>query len=215
MMGYKMTKHVIIGIFFLLLLAFGSFVLFHGTKTAEVYVTIYYLGELTIKGYHIEGDYIVLKFQTAENSEDIKKNFKKFKIRCFFCNLELENTTILVDGISLNPTCRNYIMSFDNGKDSVGMHYIVSPYNLSEIAEIRIPRGYKFKGLKFENSTLTILLTSGGSEEVRIIRSEVIAKHKEGLKSGWVRVIYTDGSRNWGGRVYSVGEGECPILIEM
>lgn len=207
------VRRAVVVFFFLLLI--GAFVFSRAMKTAEVQVTIYYPGELVSEGYLVEDGQVIPKFHALNSSEEIKTKHETFKVRCFFCNLDLENATILIDGASLNPTCRDYIMTFDKKGDIVGMHYIVTPYNLSEIAEIKIPEGHRFKGLKFENSTLFILLTSEGSEGVKIIRSEVIAKYKEGLKSGWIRVVYTDERRSWEGRVYSFEEGECPILIEM
>ena len=209
-----MVKRVIIGIF--LLLFFGAFVFSRAMKTAEIYVTVYYPGELEADGYHVKDDQITLKFHVLKGSDDLKEHFEKFKIRCFLCNLNLENATVVVDidGTPLYPTCRDYIMSFDKGGNIKGMHYIVSPHNLTEIAKIRIPEGYVFRGLKFKNNTLIVLLSSGNGEEVEIIRSNTIAEHQEGLEGGWIKVVYTDGGRRWKGRVYSMGKGECPVLIE-
>ncbi|EHR79368.1 hypothetical protein OCC_07711 [Thermococcus litoralis DSM 5473] len=206
------VRRAVVVFFFLLLI--GAFVFSRAMKTAEVQVTIYYPGELVSEGYLVEDGQVILKFHALNSSEEIKTKHETFKVRCFFCNLDLENATILIDGASLNPTCRDYIMSFDNKGDIVGMQYIVSPYNLSEIAEIRIPEGYSFQDLKFENNTLVILVSPGNSEIIKIVRSEVIAEHREGLKRGWVKVIYTDGSRSWEGRVYNFGEGECPVSIK-
>ena len=71
------------------------------------------------------------------------------------------------------------------------------------------------KNLKFENNTLQILLSPGGSGGVEVVRSNIIAENQEGLKRGWIKIIYTDGSREWEGRVQTIGgEGECPILID-
>ena len=38
--------------------------------------------------------------------------------------------------------------------------------------------------------------------------------NQPGLKRGWIKVVYTDGNREWEGKVYSIGKGECPVLIE-
>ncbi|AEH23893.1 hypothetical protein [Pyrococcus yayanosii] len=211
-----MVKRSIIAVSIFLLLFFGAFVFSQAMKTVEVYVTVYYPGELEADGYYVKDDQITLTFHVLKGSEDLKGHFEKFKIRCFLCNLDLENATVVVDidGTPLYPTCRDYIMSFDKGGNIKGMHYVVSPYNLTEIAKIRILEGYVFRELKFENNTLTIFLSPGNGEEVEIIRSNIIAEHQKGLKRGWVKVVYTDGSRKWEGRVYSMGEGECPVLIE-
>ena len=212
-----MVKRSIIAVFILLLLFFGAFVFSRAMKTAEIYVTVYYPGELEADGYYVKDDQITLKFHVLEGSEGLKRHFEKFKIRCFLCNLELENATVVVDidGTPLYPTCRDYIMSFDGGKDIRGMNYIVSPYNLTEIAEVRIPKRYVFNGLEFENNTLIIHLSLGGKGGTRVIKSKLIAEHHRGLEGGWIKVIYTDGDRKWEGRVYSMGTGECPVLIEV
>ncbi len=210
-----MVKRTTMAVFFFLLFI-GAFVFSRAMKMAEIYVTVYYPGELEADGYYVKDDQITLKFHILKGSEGIKGHFEKFKIWCFLCNLDLENATVVVDidGTPLYPTCKDYVMSFDKGGNIKGMHYIVSPYNLTEIAKIKIPEGYIFRELKFENNTLTIFLSPKGSEGVRIIRSDIIAEHQEGLKRGWVKVVYTDGSRRWGGRVYSMGNGECSVLIE-
>ncbi|AAL80711.1 hypothetical protein PFDSM3638_02945 [Pyrococcus furiosus DSM 3638] len=203
-----MIRHAVV-FFFLLLI--GAFVFSRAIKTVEVQVLVYYPGELVSRGYRIEGGQVILKFHALNRSEELKVKYETFKVRCFFCDLDLENATIIIDGTPLKPTCKDYIMSFDTGD---GMLYIASPYNLSETAEIWIPEGYQFKELKFENNTLVILVSPGDGEKVKIIHSGVVAEHREGLEKGWVKVIYTDGSKSWGGRVYSFGEGECPILIK-
>jgi len=38
--------------------------------------------------------------------------------------------------------------------------------------------------------------------------------NQPGLKRGWIKVVYTGGNREWEGKVYSIGKGECPVLIE-
>ncbi|AEC52633.1 hypothetical protein PNA2_1718 [Pyrococcus sp. NA2] len=212
-----MVKRSIIAVFFLLLLFFGAFVFSRAVKTAKIYVTIYYPGELEADGYYVKDDQITLKFHVLKGSESLRGHFEKFKIRCFLCNLDLENATVVIDvnGTPLYPPCRDYIMSFDKGDNIKGMHYVVSPYNLTEIAKIRIPRGYRFRELKFENNTLIILLSSGNGEEVEITRSAIMAEHRKGLERGWIKVVYTDGNKKWEGRVYSMGKGECPVLIEV
>ncbi|WP_232473328.1 S1 family peptidase [Thermococcus thioreducens] len=213
---HTMGKRSIIAVSILLLLFFGAFVFSRAMKTAEIYVTVYYPGELEADGYYVKDDQITLKFHVLKGSEGLKGHFEKFKIRCFLCNLDLENATVVVDidGTPLYPTCRDYIMSFDKGGNIKGMHYVVSPYNLTEIAKIRILEGYGFRELKFENNTLIVLLSPGNGEEVEIIRSNIIAEHQKGLERGWIKVVYTDGSKKWEGRVYSMGKGECPVLIE-
>ncbi|MDK2914195.1 MAG: hypothetical protein PWQ79_1110 [Thermococcaceae archaeon] len=206
------VRRAVVVFFFLLLI--GAFVFSRAMKTAEVQVTIYYPGDLVTEGYRVDNGHVILKFHALNSSEELKMKHETFKVRCFFCNLDLENATILIDGVPLKPTCKDYIMSFDDGKEGTGMYYIASPYNLSEIAEIWIPKGYSFGGLKFENNTLVILVSPGDGETVKIVRSEVIAEHREGLKRGLVKVIYTDGSRSWEGRVHRFGERECPVIIE-
>jgi len=202
---------------FILLLFLGTFVLFEAVGTTEVCVTVCYPGELKAEGYSLEDGQIVLKFHTLENSEALREHFEKFEIRCLFCSLDLEKAKVVVNvsGTLLYPACKDYMMSFDNGRNGKGMHYIASPYNLTSIAEVRIPEGYTFKELKFENNTLQILLSPGGSGGVEVVRSNIIAENQEGLKRGWIKIIYTDGSREWEGRVQTIGgEGECPILID-
>lgn len=166
------------------------------------------------EGYRVDDSHLILEFHAVNSSEDLKIERETFKVRCFFCNLDLENATILIDGVPLKPTCKGQIMSFEARKKGAGMYYIVSPYNLSEIAEIWIPEGYSFQGLKFENNTLVILISPGDGKRIKVVRSEFIAEHMKGLKRGWVKVIYTDGSRSWEGRVYSFEEGECPVIIK-
>jgi len=211
-----MVKHSIIAVS-ILLIFFGAFVFSRSMKPVEIYVTVYYPGELKADGYYVKDDQITLKFHVLKSSEDLKKHFEKFKVRCFLCNLDLESATVAVNvgGTLLYPTCRDYVMSFDEGGTSGGMHYIVSPYNLTEIGEVRIPEGYIFKGLEFENGTLIIRLSLGGDRGTRIVRSELIAEHHRGLEGGWIKVVYTDGNKKWAGRVYSMGRGECPVLIEV
>ncbi|MCD6524109.1 MAG: hypothetical protein J7K48_03825, partial [Thermococcus sp.] len=142
--------------------------------------------------------------------------FEKFKVRCFFCDLDLEKAKVVVnvDGTLLYPTCWDYVMSFDIGKNGGGMYYIASPYDLSSIAEVSIPEGYTFKELKFENNTLIIFISPGDDGGVEVVKSDIIAENQEGLKRGWIKIIYTDGSKEWEGRVSSMGRaGECPIFI--
>lgn len=210
-----MTKRLALTIF-IFLLFLGTFILFKVIKTAEIYVTVYYPGELEAEGYSLENNQIVLKFHFLTSSGDLKKHFEKFKVRCFFCDLDLEKAKVVVnvDGTLLYPTCWDYVMSFDIGKNGGGMYYIASPYDLSSIAEVSIPEGYTFKELKFENNTLIIFISPGDDGGVEVVKSDIIAENQEGLKRGWIKIIYTDGSKEWEGRVSSMGRaGECPIFI--
>ncbi|USS40186.1 hypothetical protein NF865_07580 [Thermococcus aggregans] len=212
-----MTKRLALTIF-IFLLFLGTFILFKAIKTAEIYVTVYYPGELEAEGYSLENNQIVLKFHFLTSSGDLKKHFEKFKVRCFFCDLDLEKAKVVVnvDGTPLYPTCRDYVMSFDSEGNGEGVHYIASPYNLTSIAEVRIPEGYVFKELNFENNTLTIFISPGDDGGVEVVKSDIIAEYQEGLKEEWIKIVYIDGSKEWEGRVQTIGrEGECPILIQV
>lgn len=169
---------------------------------------VYYPGELGAMGYEIKDDRIVLHFHSA-GSGDIRVNHANFTIPCIPKNLSPDLFEVSVDGKTLRPSCEGVLTKpvlskTSNSERSVW--YLASPYNLSKIALVELPRGYSFKKLKLENGTLVIEVSSGGSMGSTVVRSELLAER-------WEKIIYTDGSRTWVGQKSVMGSGECPVWI--
>jgi hypothetical protein len=175
----------------------------------SIFLDVYYTGELRAAGYEIKDDKIVLRFHSI-TSGDLRINLANFTIPCIPKNLGPNIFEINVDGDTFYPSCQGVLtipLSSETANSERSVYYLASPYNLSEIALIKLPEEYSLEDLKLDNETLVIKVSPGRDTNSIIVKSELLGK------GSWKKIIYPDGSKNWTGQKSTLGNGECPILI--
>ena len=130
-------------------------------ESLQVFVDVYYPGELRPGDYIMIDDRITLNFQEVSSGE-LQVNRANFTLPCVPRDVIPKLFEIRVGERVFSPSCEGLITtpvpSGGNGT-SLSIYYIASPYNLSEVALIVPPEGYSFEGLKLENGTLMLFIS--------------------------------------------------------
>lgn len=175
-------------------------------RTANFAVNVYYPGELEYKGYEIEGDKIIFKFEVKEKSDEIIRNRAFQRIIKLFGKSPWDVPDVYV---SING---EMFEAYFGVSDFVTMSYCASPYDMKELAEIYTPKGYQFKDIYLENKSLVIILEKSNQTNPKIVRYEPLAGIMSDLKYKRINVLYVSRNKTWDGVIGDKGP-KCPAVI--
>jgi len=190
---------------FLLMFLISTFYIFPYVKERTAYfaVNVYYPGELEYKGYEIEGDKIIFKFEVKERSNEIIRNRAFQRIIKLFGKSPWD-----VPGVYVSINGKTFKAYF-GVSDFVTISYCASPYDMEELVEIYTPNGYQVKEISLENKSLVISLEKGNQTKPKIVRYESLAWI---LRHNRIKVVYVSENKMWDGMVGDKGP-KCPVVI--